>query len=425
MSIDNMKIHIRGKRGLSGSVYISGAKNAALPELAATILGSSGVDLYGAPLVEDVRVMIEALRNLGACTSVDSNRIGIKIPDIKSALVPREIVQTSRASILMLGPLLARHGYAKISRPGGCAIGERKIDFHLEGLCLMGAQIAEDKDYITGRVDTRLKAIRYRFPGKSVTGTENLLMAAVLADGTTVLENCALEPEVGDLADLLTQMGADIQGKDTETLVIKGKTSLSGAEHWVIPDRIEMGTYVIAGGFAGNEIVVENARPEFIGHLLDILRGMGVKIENLGDRLKVSSDGRLYPVDVQTEPFPGFATDLQAQLTTLLTQAEGISRITETIFDNRFRHTVELKKMGADITIDKNTAVIRGKTSLFGREIAATDLRASAALVLGGLIAEGETVVDNAYQLLRGYENMPQKLEQLGAEVRLVGDGHG
>jgi len=320
---------------------------------------------------------------------------------------------------------LARHGHARISRPGGCAIGERKIDFHLEGLCQMGAQIVEDKDHISGRVDTRLRAIHFRFAGKSVTGTENLLMAAVLADGTTVLENCALEPEVGDLIDLLARMGADIQGKGTGTLVVKGKTSLSGAEHWVIPDRIEMGTYVIAGGFAGNEIVVENARPEFIGHLLDILKRVGVKIETSGDSIRVSSGGRLYPVDVETEPFPGFATDLQAQLTTLLTQAEGVSRITETIFDNRFKHTVELQKMGADIIIDRNTAVIRGKTALTGREIAATDLRASAALVLGGLIADGETVVDNAYQLLRGYENMPQKLEQLGAEVRLVGGSHG
>ncbi len=421
MNSSDIKISIKGKTKLGGHVKISGAKNAALPELAAVILSADEFDFAGVPRVEDVRVMFEALKNIGAQGEFKGNGIKLKLPTVKSALVPREIVETSRASILILGPLIARYGYARVSKPGGCSIGERKIDFHLEGLSRMGADISEEHDHLVAKAVLPLQGIDYRFPNKTVTGTENLLMAAALAKGTTILRNCALEPEIGDLIDLLIQMGADIKGKDSGTLVIKGKPELHGARHQIIPDRIEMGTYVIAGGFKGNEIVVENVVPGYIVSLLEVLEHLGVAVEVGKDSLKVSSNGELRPVDVETQPFPGFPTDLQAQLTTLLTQVEGVSRIKENIFNNRFQHALELNKLGANIEINGDTSVIKGRTDLRGQEIKATDLRASAALVLGGLTAEGETIVANSYQLLRGYEDMPQKLQQLGAEIKIMG----
>lgn len=421
INMGNIKTYIKGKNRLSGSVRISGAKNAALPELAAALLSNDEFEFSGVPRVEDIKVMFKALKNIGAEGEFNNNFINIKVPEIKSSLVPKDIVETSRASILILGPLLARSGYAKVSLPGGCSIGDRHINFHLEGLRKMGAEITEKNEHITAKTSAPLQGIAYRFPQKTVTGTENLLMAAVLAQGTTVLENCALEPEIGDLVDLLLKMGADIEGKNSDTLEITGRSTLKGTRHRVIPDRIEMGTYVIAGSFAGNEIVVENAVPGYIESLLDILEKVGVNLEVDNDRIKVSSNGNLHPIDIETSPFPGFPTDLQAQLTTLLTQAEGVSRVKENIFNNRFQHALELNKLGADIKIAGDTSIISGKTNLTGTDIIATDLRASAALVLGGLIAEGETIVANSYQLLRGYENMPQKLQELGAEVKLLG----
>ncbi len=423
MSNDNIHkktILIKGKNPLRGSVCISGAKNAALPELAAAILSSGEFDFSGAPRVEDIKVMFKALQNLGAEGEFQTDRIKIKIPAIKSALVPKDIAETSRASILMLGPLVARSGFARVSLPGGCSIGDRKINFHLAGLREMGAEIIEADGHIIAKTSRPLQGIDYRFPNKTVTGTENLLMAAALAEGTTTLRNCALEPEIGDLIDLLIKMGAGITGKDSETLVIEGRSVLHGAVHRVIPDRIEMGTYVIAGSFKDNEIRIENAMPAYIASLLDILEKLGVQLEVGNGSIRVSSNGALRPIDVETEPFPGFPTDLQAQLTTLLTQAEGISRVKENIFNNRFKHTVELNKLGAHIEIRDDTSIIRGKTNLQGKTITATDLRASAALVLGGLIASGETIVENSYQLLRGYEDMPQKLRRLGANIELL-----
>ncbi len=426
INMGNIKILIKGKKALSGSVRISGAKNAALPELAAVILSSGEFEFSEVPRVEDIKVMYKTLQNIGAEGEFSANSIKIKIPEIRSSPVPRNVVETetSRASILILGPLVARDGYARVSLPGGCSIGDRNINFHLDGLRKMGAEIDVKDGHIIAKTTGPLKGIEYEFPWKTVTGTENLLMAAALAEGTTILKNCALEPEIGDLIDLLSKMGADIEGINGDILRIEGKSTLTGAVHTVIPDRIEMGTYVIAGSFTGNEIVVENVVSEYIDSLLDILKQMGVNLEVDENSIRVSSNGGLRPVDVETRPFPGFPTDLQAQLTTLLTQSHGLSRVKENIFNNRFKHALELNKLGTDIKIVGDTAIIRGKTDLAGRGITATDLRASAALVLGGLIAEGETVVANSYQLLRGYENMPQKLQALGADIKIVGVGN-
>lgn len=416
----DMKIVINGRRRLSGSVKISGAKNAALPELAATILSSDKFEFYGVPEVEDIKVMFEALKNIGAEGEFINNKIKIKIPSLKAGLVPKDIIETSRASILILGPLIARNGYAKVSLPGGCPIGDRKIDFHLEGLKKMGAKINIEDGYIIAE-SNKLNGIEYTFPNKSVTGTENLLMAATLAQGETFIGNCALEPEISDLINLLLSMGADIKREENDSLIIKGKTTLKGSIHKVIPDRIEMGTYIIAGCLLDNEIIVENAIPEYIESLLNVLENMGVKIIVDKNKIKVNSTGNISPIDIETKPYPGFPTDLQAQLTTLLTQANGISRIKENIFNRRFRHVDELNKLGANIKVKGNTAIIKGKTELRGGVIKSTDLRASAALLLGGLIADGETVVENSYQLFRGYENMPEKLSQLGADIKLIG----
>ncbi|MCP5104763.1 MAG: UDP-N-acetylglucosamine 1-carboxyvinyltransferase [bacterium] len=417
----NTKIVINGKNKLCGSIRVSGAKNAALPELAAALLSTGEFHFEEVPRVEDVKVMFHALENLGAEGVFENNTVNIRIPEVRSALVPKEIVETSRASVLILGPLIARNGYAKVSRPGGCPIGDRKIDFHLEGLRQMGTHINETGEHIIARADNGLQGIDYTFPNKSVTGTENLLMAAALARGETVLRNCALEPEVGDLIGLLTAMGADIRGKDTETLTVKGKSSLSGARHTLIPDRIEMGTYVIAAALRGcDEILVENTVPEYIDSLLGVLTQMGVRIATFNNQLTILSCGDLKPVEVETLPFPGYPTDLQAQLTTFLTQVEGVSKIKENIFNNRFQHAWELNKLGAEIEVDGDVSIIKGSTPLTGSRLRATDLRASAALVLGGLIAEGQTIVENAYQLLRGYEDMPGKLRQLGADITLI-----
>jgi UDP-N-acetylglucosamine 1-carboxyvinyltransferase len=417
--MQNSKILIKGRNKLAGTVSVSGAKNAALPELAAVVLSPGQFTFSNVPKVKDIHVLLKALKNIGAEFELTGNSVDIQLETLCSGLVPPEIVETTRASVLLLGPLLARHGYAKVSMPGGCPIGDRKINYHIDGLEKMGASIRFEEGHIIAEAP-RLKAIDFRFPGKTVTGTENLVMAASLGEGTTILRNCALEPEIGDLVQLLLSMGAEIRADDPETLVIEGKTSLNGATHSIIPDRIEMGTYVIAGCLEDNDIKIENAAPHYIDSLLNILKEMGCTIQVDGDSMAVHSCGELKPVRVETEPYPGFPTDLQAQLTTLLTQAEGTSQVVEHIFNDRFQHALELNKLGADIHLQGNTAVINGKTTFKGRDLRATDLRASAALVLGGLIAEGETVVHNAYQLFRGYENMPEKLQKLGACVKII-----
>lgn len=417
--MQNIIISIQGSRPLTGSVAVSGAKNAALPELAAVCLSSATIDFSNVPLVEDIKVMFAALNEIGAEGEIRGNDMRVAMPVVRSPLVSHEIAKTTRASVLLLGPMLARHGLAKVSFPGGCPIGERKINFHLQGLERMGADIRSEGEYIIARCD-RLRGIEYEFPGKTVTGTENLLMAAALADGTTVLHNCALEPEVADLIVLLREMGADISGGDGETIVIRGRPALHGASHRVIPDRIEAGTYLIAGCFAGNEIQLEEVVPEHLQSLLTILGGMGAAITVSAQALHVKGGLPLGPADVVTAPYPGFPTDLQAQLTTLLTQAEGVSRVRETIFNDRFRHVGELNRLGAEIEVRGDTAIIKGRSRLRGSVLKTTDLRASAALVLGGLAAEGETVIENSYQLFRGYENMPDKLQKLGAAIKII-----
>lgn len=417
----NAKIVINGKHKLCGCVRISGAKNAALPELAAVLLSDGEFHFESVPQVEDIKVMFHALENLGAEGIFEANTVKISVPKLKSTDVPKEIVATSRASVLILGPLVARNGYAKVSRPGGCPIGDRKIDFHLLGLQEMGVTIRESPDHIIAYAANGLKGIDFTFPNKTVTGTENLLMAAVLAEGKTILRNCALEPEVGDLIDLLRAMGSDIQGINTDTLEVTGRSHLNGARHNLIPDRIEMGTYVIAAALRGNnEIIIENAIPEYIASLLDVLTQIGVEVTIKERKIFLRTDGPMRPVEIETLPYPGYPTDLQAQLTTLLTQVDGVSKIKENIFNNRFQHAMELNKLGAQIEVNKDVALIKGKTPFTGQCIRATDLRASAALVLAGLIGEGQTVVENAYQLLRGYEDMPQKLRQLGADITLI-----
>ena len=413
------KISITGGRPLKGSVAISGAKNAALPELAAVCLSAEAVEFQNAPLVEDIKVMFAALGEIGSQGEIRGNTIRAALPVVKSALVSHETAKTTRASVLLLGPLLARHGYAKVSFPGGCPIGERKINFHLQGLEAMGAEIISEGEYIVARC-RRLQGMDFHFPAKTVTGTENLIMAATLAQGTTVLRNCALEPEVTDLVALLQKMGADIRGQGSETIIIRGQTSLHGATHRIIPDRIEAGTYLIAGCCAGNEIELQGVLPEHLQSLLEILGGMGARMAISGQAISVKGRAGLAPAEIVTEPYPGFPTDLQAQLTTLFTQSTGISRVRERIFNDRFHHVGELNRLGADIEVRHDTAIIQGPTRLRGAVIKTTDLRASAALVLGGLLAAGETIIENSYQLFRGYESMPLKLQNLGADIKII-----
>lgn len=423
----NIIISIRGGRPLAGSVAVSGAKNAALPELAAVCLSAEPVCFRNLPVVEDIRVMVAALRAAGAEVAAgpvaagepDGRSLRLAMPQLRSPRVSHEIANTTRASVLLLGPLLARCGEARVSMPGGCPIGERKIDFHLLGLERMGAEIHSEGDYLLARC-RRLRGIEFAFPGKTVTGTENLLMAAALAEGTTVLRNCALEPEVADLAALLSGMGADIAAEDGgETFVVRGRPALHGAEHRVIPDRIEAGTYLIAGCFPGNDLRVAGVEPGHLGSLLSVLEAMGADVETGAGEFRARGGAALGPAAVVTEPYPGFPTDLQAQLTTLLTQANGLSRVRETIFNDRFRHVNELKRLGADIEVRGDEALVRGGARLRGAVLKTTDLRASAALVLGALAAAGETRIENAYQLFRGYEDMPGKLQKLGAEITI------
>ena len=422
----NFIISIRGGRPLAGDVAVAGAKNAALPELAAVCLASEALELANVPQVEDIRVMVAALRALGAegqgedivLDGPQGRRVRLAMPQLRTPLVSPEVARTTRASVLLLGPMLARCGEARVSMPGGCPIGERKIDFHLLGLERMGAEIRAEGEYLVARC-RRLRGIDFTFPGKTVTGTENLLMAAALAEGTTVLRNCAREPAVAALAALLAGMGADIEADGEETWVVRGRAALHGARHRVIPDRIEAGTYLIAGCFAGNDVRVKGVMPAHLGSLLETLAAMGADIQVGAGEFHACGGRALRPAAVVTEPYPGFPTDLQAQLTTLLTQAEGVSRVRETIFNDRFRHVNELKRLGADIEVRGDEALVRGGARLHGAVLRTTDLRASAALVLGGLAASGETRIENAYQLVRGYEDRPGKLQALGAEIAI------
>jgi len=413
------KLEITGKKRLEGNVTISGAKNAALPGLAASILSSGKVKMANVPEVNDIYVMIRALKSLGSDVDFDNNTVNVELKTINSDTVSLDIVGSIRASILFLGPMLAKYGYIRVSQPGGCPIGHRGINYHFDGLRRMGAVIdIVDNDIIAKT--NRLSGVDFTFPGKTVTGTENLVMAASLADGDTILRNCALEPEIDDLIIMLNGMGADIS-RENDNIIIKGKTSLNSVEHSIIPDRIEMGTYVLAACFEDNSIVVKNANPDLIKSLLDILESIGINLTVKDGDISVGSKQVLSPIDVETLPYPGFPTDLQAQLMVLLTQINGISHIKESIFNNRFNHANELNKMGADIVLNSDIARIKGNTRLKGNDnVFATDLRASAALVLGALVADGKTIIKNASQLFRGYEDLPGKLSRLGADIKVI-----
>ncbi|MGB2906284.1 MAG: UDP-N-acetylglucosamine 1-carboxyvinyltransferase [Candidatus Aminicenantaceae bacterium] len=413
------KIRIFGDPNLRlrGRVRISGAKNAALPALAASLLTQEKLRLRNVPLVTDVFTMLTLLKDLGAEYNIRKNSLSLQVKTINSPEASYKLVRAMRASILVLGPLLARYGKAIVALPGGCAIGSRPTDLHIGGFEKLGATIALEHGYIKAEAK-QLTGTTITFEKKTVGGTENLVMAAALAKGESILKNCAVEPEVSGLCKLLVKMGARIDGIGEETMRIQGVPELGGASHQIIPDRIEAGTFLIAGALASDEIVLTHVRPDNITTLIDKMRSSGVEIEKINNNtLRVKGCPDLKPQDITTSPFPGFPTDMQAQFTVLMTQAEGTSIITETIFDRRFSHINELLRLGASIEVSGDKAIVRGKSPLSGAETTATDLRASASLVLAGLIASGETIINDAYHLDRGYEKIEEKLNALGAHI--------
>jgi UDP-N-acetylglucosamine 1-carboxyvinyltransferase len=420
------KLVIEGGRPLKGSVRISGAKNAALPAMAAALLTSDRVELENIPRVRDIITMGRLLAHLGAAVetpAIPPTGMAIQAEQINGAEAPYELVKTMRASILTLGPLVGRTGHARVSLPGGCAIGARPVDLHLKALEQMGAEIGMSHGYVEARAPRggRLPGGRVFFDKITVTGTENILMAASLAKGETLIENAAREPEIGDLADLLVKMGADIQGAGTSTIRVRGKEKLHGAKHTVIPDRIEAGTFLVAGAITNGDLELTSCEPGHLTSVIAKLRETGVEIREAGPgKLRVHGAGKLRAADVLTEEYPGFATDMQAQFMALVTQAEGTSAITETIFENRFLHASEMIRMGANISIDGRRAVIHGPVKLTGTSVLASDLRASAGLVLAALVAEGETLIDRVYHIDRGYERIEEKLASVGASIRRV-----
>lgn len=412
------KFRIEGKKRLEGRLHVSGAKNSALPCMAAALLSSETVILHNLPYVRDIITMRRLLEDMG-CMVLMPERHTLKIDacNIEFFEAPYELVKTMRASVLALGPLVARFGKATVSLPGGCAIGQRPIDLHLKGLEKLGASIELHKGNVVAQAD-RLKGARVAFEKVTVTGTENLMMAAVLAQGTTVLENAACEPEVSDLAVLLNRMGARITGAGTPTIRIEGVDKLRGAEHTVIPDRIEAGTFLVAAAMTKGELEITDCNPNHLGSVIEKLREAGLHIEQISDvALHVDGSVKLKSVDVVTEPFPDFPTDMQAQYLAMMTQATGRAVITETIFENRFMHASEIVRMGASITVRGNQAVIEGGKELTGAKVQASDLRASASLVLAGLAAEGETVIDRVYHIDRGYDKIEEKLRSVGASI--------
>jgi len=413
------KLSIEGGRRLSGELSVSGAKNAALPILCASLLAADPLELANVPDLKDVRTTLTLLEQMGVRARLSGGTVSLDATHVDNPVAPYELVKTMRASILVLGPLLARFGTAKVSLPGGCAIGARPVDQHIKGLQAMGADISIEHGYIEARA-RRLKGARIVTDMVTVTGTENLLMAAVLADGETILENAAREPEVCDLAHLLVAMGAKIDGIGTDRLVIQGVEKLHGARHAVIPDRIEAGTFLCAVAAAGGDVMLRDVRPSTLDAVTAKLREAGVTIEEGDDWLRVRMDGRPSAVSVRTSEYPAFPTDMQAQFMALNAIAEGSAQVIETIFENRFMHVQELNRLGAHIAIDGNTALVTGVRELSGATVMATDLRASASLVIAGLTAQGETIVERIYHLDRGYDRMEDKLTRIGANVRRV-----
>ena len=407
---------IEGGRPLKGTVAVSAAKNAALPALAAGLLTAEPLQFPNVPALNDVRTMVKLLETLGARVDGSGAEVRVHVERLASDIAPYELVSTMRASVLVLGPLIARHGSARVALPGGCAIGVRPIDQHLKGLARLGADITIENGYVVARA-SRLKGARITTDLVTVTGTENLMMAAALASGTTVIENAAREPEVGDLAALLRAMGARIEGAGTDRIEIEGVTELGGATHRVLPDRIEAGTLMVAGAITGGDVTVTDVVPEHLSAVLAKLEECGIGLEVGPTWVRVRGPERPRAADVITSPFPGFPTDMQAQVMTLLGLADGQSRVTETIFENRFMHVAELDRMGARIETDGSTAVVRGVPHYQGAQVMASDLRASAALVLAGLAASGRTEISRVYHLDRGYERMEAKLAGLGAQI--------
>jgi UDP-N-acetylglucosamine 1-carboxyvinyltransferase len=419
------KFVIRGGNPLLGTIHVSGAKNAALPAMAAALLTEEPVILEGIPQVRDIETTRKLLAAMGAEVELGygraHHRTTICCKNLASPEASYELVKTMRASTLVLGPLVARCGTARVSLPGGCAIGARPIDLHIKGLERLGATIRQDHGYVEASAK-RLKGAEIAFDKITVTGTEDLLMAAALADGETVMQNCAREPEVADLADLLNKMGARIEGGGTSTIRIKGVAKLHGAKHRIIPDRIEAATFIIAGALTGGDLNIAGCEPAHLGALLQKLEATGVKTKPGKQSVRVMGDNPLQAADMVTEEYPGFPTDVQAQYMALATQAEGTSIITENIFENRFMHAQEMLRMGANIKIEGSRAIVRGKSPLSGAAVLASDLRASASLVLAALVAEGETIIDRVYHIDRGYENIEEKLRGVGAQIRRIGE---
>ena len=415
------KLVIDGGVRLDGEIGVSGAKNAALPILCAALLTSEPLVVTNVPRLNDVRTMQRLLGQMGVTAERDDGTLTLSAAAIDWPLAPYELVKTMRASILALGPLLARCGEARVSLPGGCAIGLRPVDQHVKGLLAMGAEIDLDHGYIDAKAK-RLAGTKYVFDVVTVTGTENLMMAATLADGVTTLENAAREPEVVDLADCLNAMGAKVTGAGSDRVVIEGVERLTGASHAIMPDRIETGTFLVAAAAAGGEVNLKGARAASLQAVLDKLTEAGAEITADGDSIRVSRHRALKSVNLRTAPYPAFPTDMQAQLMALMTIADDTAVITETIFENRMMHVQELRRLGADIEVETSTAIIKGVAGLTGANVMATDLRASACLVIAGLVAEGHTTIDRIYHLDRGYERIEEKLSALGAKIRRVSE---
>ncbi len=415
------KLLISGGNPLQGEISISGAKNAALPVLASTLLTDETMVISNVPHLHDITTTMELLGRMGSDLMIDE-RLNIEVnnSNITELFAPYELVKTMRASILVLGPLLARYGRADVSLPGGCAIGSRPVNIHISGLMAMGADITVEGGYIRARAK-RLKGVHLTLEMVTVTGTENLMMAAVLAEGRTILDNAAREPEVTDLAICLNSMGARIEGAGTDRIIIDGVDSVHGAHHRILPDRIETGTYLVAAAMTGGNVKLKNTRSELLDAVLSKLREAGAKIDIDDTSISLSMpNGRPRAVDIHTSPFPGFPTDMQAQFTAMNSIAEGNAVITENVFENRFMHVHELQRMGADIKLEGNTAIVNGIKRLKAAPVMATDLRASASLVLAGLVADGETEVDRIYHIDRGYETIEEKLLQLGAKIKRI-----
>ena len=420
------KFVIRGGNPLVGTIRVSGAKNSALPCMAAAILTEDEIILENIPQVRDIETERKLLASMGAEVELGygkaQHRTTLCCRNLSDPVAKYEIVKTMRASSLVLGPLIARTGMARVAMPGGCAIGGRPIDLHIKGLEKMGATITQAHGYLEARAE-RLRGAHLVFDKITVTGTEDLLMAAVLADGETLMENCAREPEVTDLAALLSAMGAQIEGAGTSTIRVQGVSKLHGARHRIIPDRIEAGTFLIAGAITSGDLIVTNCNPGHLSAVISKLEEAGVRVDILGpDTVRVRAEGSLRPADISTEEYPGFPTDMQAQFMALAIQADGVSMVKENIFENRFMHVQELVRMGANIKIEGRRAIVRGGTPLSAAAVLASDLRASASLVLAALVADGETIIDRVYHLDRGYENIEEKLKGVGAEIRRVGN---